>query len=209
MSTRRAVAGTEGDAPDLIEAAAGRVPGDPYYVARPVSPFDSAATDPASLRAGLNATAATGIDVDARFDRAPENTARRVEDPGHRSQHVDWPTTADLLAAAPGGVGANAASATQVQLAQLVRRLGSGDLEPATAAIEEWVSRASAANCLDVVGAVREAGLPMPHLFSHIDGLVTPATASIPPPLGHVDACDLDRFLVGLGPMASFTALAS
>jgi amidase len=186
------------DSASLLDATAGRMPGDPYSALPPARPFGEApeAHRP-GLRIGVMRHAPRGIELHPDVLAAVDDTARTLEALGH---HVELAHPAaldepDVVALYVDTVCANVARALDAWSEKLGRTLGRDDVEPLTWALAERGRTRSAADLLATLEGVHGFGRRVAGFFDDGQGgrggrgfdlLLTPTQAQPPPAIGHL-----------------------
>ena len=174
------------DSAAVLDATAGRVPGDPYAPTPPDRPFaDEVGADPGRLRIALMTGSMNGCDVHSDCVAAAENAAKLCESLGHdveiAAPDVDWEPTASLFSALWSG-----------QFAWIVRDWGRRvGREPEEKYFEPWTWRmwevgrdTSAADYLLSVQDGQAIARVIARFFESWDILLTPTVAAPPLPIG-------------------------
>lgn len=211
LSVQHVVSRSVRDSAVALDVAAGPADGDPYAAPpQSASYLKELDRSPKLLRVGLCTDSLNGAPVDEQVRAAARRTAQRLAALGHEVLEVRWPVSAEVLAAAQGGIiPAQVAAAVDARLAALGRTQRHDDLEPVTAAFAEWGRQATAGQYIAAIQAMHEIGRRMAVLHRDVDVIVTPTCGDIVPPLGRLDGSDLDRFLSFIGPVSAFTSVAN
>jgi amidase len=180
------------DAAALLDAAAGPMPGDPYFATPPAEPFAAQARGPRlPLRIGFRCDAPRGISVAPEVAGAVRATAQLLERLGHRVEEahpeaLDDPAHVGIYV---GVVAANVARALEVWGTRVGRKIESADVEPLTAALAESGRRISAAEHLANLEGVHRFGRRLADWWeAGFDLLLTPTQAEPAPALGFLSS---------------------
>jgi amidase len=177
------------DAAALLDAAAGPMPGDPYFAPQPAQPFAAESRDRRPLRVGFRADAPRGIEVDPEVAAAVRDSALLLESLGHRVEeaHPEALDDAGHVGLYVNVVAANVARALEAWSARIGSRIGAEDVEPLTWAIAERGRAFSAAEHLAHLEGVHAFGRQLARWWeSGFDLLLTPTQAAPPPRLGWI-----------------------
>jgi amidase len=177
------------DSAAVLDATAGRMPGDPYSAAPPARPFLSeVGADPGRLRIGFLGKLPNGPKLDAECQDAVQATAKLLFSLGHDVEE-SWPEALAeeslgddfmvlwcvIAAASLEGLG----EATGVKIVE-------DDVEPATWALAE---RGRAVSATVLVGArerIAANARRQAWWWDRFDVLLTPAMPQLPPLLGQL-----------------------
>lgn len=186
MSTPHALTWSVRDNAAMLDATGGADLGDPW--ASPAGPgtyLAATRTPPPRLTVALLTRSPTGEPVHADMVRVAEETARLMEDLGHRVEPIEDAgyDAAALKAAWRTVVGVNVA-------------LGVTGGDPAAPALEklepvnrEWVREGlavSGTRYLAAIGRLHESARALGRFFARYDVILTPAAAEPAPPLGRL-----------------------
>lgn len=175
------------DCAAMLDATAGFDPGAPYGVPSPVLPFTAAlACDPPPLRIALTTVSIGGAAAEPVLASAAEATASLLEALGHRVEPWRWPPDRGSGEVAGALAAVGIAEEIDALARELGRDPGPDDLEPATRAIRELGLGMTA---LDLARCLRGRNRIARELASALDGydlVLTPATATLPPPIGAI-----------------------
>ncbi len=188
------------DAAGLLDATAGRMPGDPFVAPPPRRPFAAeVGTDPGHLRVGLlTVSPSMGGPVDPECVAAATGAAKLLESLGHHVEvahppgleRPEWSQNFLTLWAAGVALGLETWSR------RTGRRIGAGDVEPLTWALAETGDAIGAMALLSAHAWLSEGNRDVaswwrPDPGTATDGfdlLLTPTLAEPPVPLGTFSA---------------------
>ena len=176
------------DCAALLDATAGRGPGDPYAAPPPTRPFlEEVGADPGRLRIAWTAAAPNGAAVGAEPLRVLRETAQLCGDLGHRVVQAD--PAIDGAAVVPTFLTLIAAN-TVVNLAShptAGRSARPGEVERVTYATGQMGERITAADYVRATQTAHRLGRQMAAFHAEWDVLLTPGLAMLPPKLGWID----------------------
>ena len=211
LVVRHAVTRSVRDSAAVLDAIAGRMPGDPYSAAPPTRPYrDEVGADPGRLRIGLCTEAPTGLaEVDPVCVAAAEDAARLLESLGH---HVEpaRPAAFDqpgLLEAFTSVLVTGVVLDVQHLSRIAGRPITHEDVEPLTWLQYEMGMAVSAGEYLEALQQAHAWSRAVAAFWQDYDLLLTPVCAEPPPRLGdlHGTADDPFRALARSVPFAAFT----
>jgi amidase len=197
------------DSAALLDAVAGSEPGDPY--AAPAAGSFLAATQraPGKLRVAFMRHPVGGAALDPALVAAVEDTAKLLEELGHRVEE-DYP---DYDAAAAGlalGTVMAANTWTNIQIRANGRVPGPNDLERVTREAAEQGRSIGAHDYIRAVQTFHRTGRQLGAFFERHDVLLSPTIARVSLPLGTVRmGGDSERFQAELAPMVAFTSVCN
>lgn len=186
------------DTAAYLDAVAGALPGDAYYLPLPGRPFAELAREaPRGLRVGFTVTDPAGNPVDPGVRASVEAVARMLESMGHHVEEHDlaldaadfWRTYTDMTCV-------ETAAAYDYFETLIGRPLAEGDVEPVTRAIIERGRATPATTHAGRIEAVRRAGRAIAQELWGYDAYLTPVLTQPPRPLGFYDMSmrDLDAY---------------
>ncbi len=188
LSTEHAVTLSVRDSAALLDATAGAGPGDPYSAPPPSRAFlDAVSADPPRLRIAFTSTAPNGAKVDPDCLRALHETVKRCIDLGHVVEEADPAVDGDAIV--PTFLTLASAN-TVVNLAghpTKKRPPERGEVETVTWATGQLGERVTAADYVRATQTMHRLGRQMAAFHAAWDVLLTPALATLPPPLGWLD----------------------
>jgi amidase len=201
------------DTASILDAVAGPMIGDPYFLPLPARPFrEEVECDPGRLRIGFMTSAPAGIvPVDPDCVAAVEDAARLLESLGH-SVETAHPAALDEPAFI-GWFGTVVSTSTARDLdiwsAATGRAIGAADVEAYTWALAEMGRAVTGPRYIEAIDWLRSHTRRVADWWANgFDLLLTPTLAVPPPPLGHM-VPSADDPLQGLRrstPIATFTA---
>jgi amidase len=186
LNVRHAITRTVRDSAVLLDVAAGRVPGDPYWAEPPERPFaDEVGRDPGRLRIGWTATPTLDVPVDDDCVAAVHAAAAQLESLGHDVEEAAPDFDPEVLVGplvTLWSVG-NLADATFCE-GVLGRTLERDELEITTWELVEYGRTRSALDLVDAVDTLGAAVRAIAPFFERYDAWLTPTLARRPEPLG-------------------------
>ena len=212
MSIEHALTRTVRDSATLLDIVAGPVPGDPYFIERPGTPFaDEVGRDPGRLRIAASAAVAPGIDVHPDVLRTYRAAVEHLRGLGHEVEEVA-PTydAAATSAAILKIIGVNYARTIARHAERIGREPEEGELEHAIEYRRGRGAAVPATEYLEAVEALHRAGRDVASFMaSGYDLMLRPTVAQPPPPLGYLDmnTKDLDAYLERLWSYIPYTSL--
>ncbi len=201
------------DTAAFLDAAAGRMPGDPYTAPPPERPFlDAVRGGAGRLRIGLLAEPfREGLEVDPECFEAARIAARALEELGHRVEPA-WPEAladGSIMGSYITVVACNVARALEAVGSRLGRVLGPDDVEPLTWAIAERGRATPVTDFLAALEGVHALGRRLEAWWAEgFDLLLSPATARPAAPLGEIRSTREEPFaaFARAAPYGAFTA---
>jgi Asp-tRNA(Asn)/Glu-tRNA(Gln) amidotransferase A subunit family amidase len=187
-SAEHAVTLSVRDQAALLDATAGAGPGDPYVAPPPERPFlAEIGGNPGRLRIAFTRRTPNGAPVEAESLRALTEAAKLCADLGHHVEEVD--PEIDRSAVVETFLTLAAAN-TVVNLASHPtkgRPPRPGEVEKVTYATGQLGEKITAADYVRATQTAHRLGRQMAAFHAGWDVLVTPALATLPPPLGWID----------------------
>ena len=186
LSGNHAVTRTVRDSAALLDAVAGKAPGDPYTAPRPEAGFSARLErPPASLRIAYTTEPFVDTNTDPECVAALEQALRLCEDLGHTLVEARPKIDAGSLALAARTILAtNVAAALRERADELGRPITEEDVEPVTWKNLRLAERLSALDYLGAIETVHATGRVVGRFFEGFDLLMTPTMAAPPKPLG-------------------------
>ncbi|MDE2306073.1 MAG: amidase [Gammaproteobacteria bacterium] len=178
------------DSAALLDATAGPEPGAPYRAHRAVDSYLASLSSPTrALRIALVEESPGRAPLDPGIAAALRETARRLEGHGHLVEPERLPE--EVHAAAAGeelGVlwQMDVALAIDDRERELGREPAGEELEALARHIRDRMRSLGALDYLRARRAAHRVGLAMARHFEHYDLLLTPSTATPPPPVGSI-----------------------
>ena len=178
------------DCAAFLDATAGPEIGAPYRVHRPVRSYLQALSEPiGKLRVACITDAIGGAPVDSEIQKRLAATAGLLEDLGHEVQHRRFPAAVHEAAAGEGWAAlwlADAAVAIRDRSIELGRPPRQDEVEQLARYIMERIDRMPALDYVLVRRLAHRVNLSMSKEFADVDLLLTPSTATLPPPVGSI-----------------------
>jgi len=189
FSCELVVSRTVRDTAALLDVIAGPAPGDPYFAARPSTPFPHAVTSrPGQLRVGVMSTSPSPeIPVHHDCAAAVQAVAAALAELGHAVEdaHPQAYTETDRLRMYVTVVSCNVARALEVVSDKIGHTVQADEVEPLTWALAELGRQCSAPQYIAAIDYVHSFGRRMAAWWEQgFDLLLTPTTAAPPPLLG-------------------------
>jgi amidase len=186
LAVEHAVTRSVRDSAALLDATAGKAPGEPYWPAPPDAPFlDQVGLEPGPMRIAWTARAPLGIPVHPDCRRAVEQTARRLEELGHHVSEDDPAYDEEVLLdpmVTIWSVG-NAVDVEGVK-SRIGRAPREDELEITTWELVERGRKASAVDLVNAEDRIQSATRAIAPFFERYDAWLTPTLAQPPLPLG-------------------------
>ena len=180
------------DCAAFLDATSGPEIGAPYRVQRPVASYLEALTKPAGkLRVACITDPIGGTPVDSEIQKKLAETAALLADMGHEIQHRRFPAAVDEAAAGEGWTALwvmDAAVAIRDRSIELGRPPRQDEVERLSRFIMERIDRLSALDYILVKRLAHRVNLAMSEEFADVDLLLTPSTATLPPPVGSINS---------------------
>ena len=180
------------DSAAFLDATAGPEPGAPYRVHRSVPSYLEALAQPVGrLRIACVIESPGHAALDGAIEHAVLETARALEDAGHVVVRMRLP---EAVHAATSGEGwsllwiMDTAMAVADRRRELGRAPTQDEVERLTLHLVDRAERASALDYLAVKRLAHGVNLAMARHFEHYDLILTPSTATLPPPVGSIPA---------------------
>jgi amidase len=209
MGIAHAVTRTVRDSAALLDVIAGPLTGDPYVapVAPPEGSFVAAlASTPETLRIGFGTITPNGIEGHPAVLAAIERTAEVLRGLGHTVEEASPDIDGAAVSSAMSTImGALSAVAIEDRLAELGRELRDDDLEALTRVIHDGVTKAPATDLARAHLAVEQVSRDVGRFHDTYDLWLSPTIAAPVPPLGYLDADDLEAMFTRAGGFAQFT----
>jgi amidase len=180
------------DSAAFLDATAGPDPGAWYRVSKPVPSYLDALSQPSGpLRVALIADSPGSTPVDPEIAGRLRDAARLLADLGHEVVPRTFP---GLVHEAVNGEGwtalwmTDAAMAIRDRSEELGRPPGGDDIERLSHYIRARIDALSTLDYLAVKRLAHRVNLAMLAAFADVDLLITPSTATLPPPVGSIDS---------------------
>jgi Asp-tRNA(Asn)/Glu-tRNA(Gln) amidotransferase A subunit family amidase len=210
MSTEHAITRSVRDSAVLLDSTCGPDVGAPYFAASPLQPYSSevgATLGP--LRIALATRTPAGEKIGPECEQAVMQTARLLEEMGHRIEPTDLDFVPEELGPAFRMVIAgNTRAAIDLHAAKTGSRPGPEKFEKVTWALFEAGARASAAEYARAVLAVHRTGRMVGRFFERYDVLLAPTLPRPPERLGVFDmnTDDIESYRRAIALFTAFTA---
>jgi Asp-tRNA(Asn)/Glu-tRNA(Gln) amidotransferase A subunit family amidase len=210
MSTEHAITRSVRDSAVLLDSTCGPDVGAPYFAASPLQPYSSevgATLEP--LRIALATRTPAGEKIAPECEQAVMQTARLLEEMGHRIEPTDLDFVPEELG--PGFrmvIAGNTRAAIDLHAAKTGNRPGPEKFEKVTWALFEAGARASAAEYARAVLAVHRTGRMVGRFFERHDVLLAPTLPRPPEKLGVFDmnSDDIESYRRAIALFTAFTA---
>jgi amidase len=175
------------DSAAILDATAGRVPGDPYFAPPPARPFlAEVGADPGRLRIAWSAVPPFDAPaVHPECVAAARATAELLATLGHDVEEAAPAFDGEVLIEPLARVWAisNQSSVREIA-AELGRPVRDDELEITTRELVEYAARFDATDLLDALASLARASRDIAPFFERYDAWVTPTLAQPPLPLG-------------------------
>ncbi len=221
VSVQHVVSRTVRDSAAVLDISARTFPGDGVIAPRPAEGYLAAVgRDPGRLRIGMMTHSLT-TDTDADCVRAATETAKRLEALGHHVElaHPDGLSELPQFGAQFSTVWAVNAAANLDRIATMLgRELTEDDVEPTTWVLASMGKSRSGVELAKAFGAMATIRRRLASWWAPADALIaglgfdlllTPTTASPPPPIGALATSKENPMgpFAGSGPLATFTSI--
>jgi amidase len=210
MSTEHVVTRSVRDSAALLDLTCGPDLGAPYFATPPGQPYSSElGADPGRLRIALATRTPAGEKIAPDCERAVMETARLLEQMGHRVDEATLDFVPEELA--PGFrlvIAGNTRAAIEAYAAKIGREPTPQAFEKVTWMFFELGATASAADYARGVLAIHRTGRMVARFFERYDMLLTPTLPRPPEKLGVFDmnTADLDAYGRAVALFTAFTA---
>jgi amidase len=180
------------DSAAFLDATGGPEPGAPYRVAKSVPSYLAALERPsAPLRIACLSHRIDGSSIEPEIEARLAAAAALLQNLGHEVVPSRFPASVAKDAAGEGWTAlwvADIAAAIAERARELGRQPGPGDIEQLPRYIVARIGRMSALEYLEVRRLAHRISLAMAREFDAFDMIMTPATGTLPPPLGLIDS---------------------
>ncbi len=186
MSTGGMLSRTVRDTAAALDATMGSAPGDPYCPPPlEMSLTKAIASPPRKLRVAFHTKAYNGAETDAECREAVHQTAKLLEELGHRIEEraLEYDTKKFARNIRVIVAGHNKRTVDD-QLEKLGRKLHEDDLEPLTLATYNSADRYSAADYVSAINTIHDASRVTARFLENYDVILTPTMPSPPQRLG-------------------------
>ena len=202
FSIQHAVTRSVRDSAALLDAIATPMPGDPYWLAPPTTPFaQDVGRDPDALRIAFTTDALASDAIDPECASAVRDAARLCEGLGHHVEEARLPGDLVALGAAAGVVvAASVAAALDNEAARRGRPIAQDDVEIITWAMYQRGKAVSGAGYVQALQAVHAFGRLVAAFFERYDILLLSTLGSPPIATGFLrgDPPDLSGYTARL-----------
>ncbi|SLN63409.1 amidase [Oceanibacterium hippocampi] len=199
------------DSAALLDAVAGRIPGDPYSAQPPARPYrKEVGADPGKLKVALQLAPLSGTPVDPECVTAAREAAQLLESLGHHVEEAMPPGDGEEVGGAVWTlVAANVLSALRRRATHLGRELAESDVEPVTWNAVVHARTLTADAYADALSVIHAQGRRMAAFHRDNDILVSPTLAEPPAPLGpqRMRNPDIEEYSAALLRFSPFTSL--
>ena len=192
LNAEHVLSRTVRDSAAFLDATAGPEPGAPYRVSPSVASYLDALAKPVGrLRIACVTESPGRAPLDNAIERAVLETAHALEEAGHVVEHTAFP---EAVHAATSGEGWSLLwiMDTAMTVADRRRELGraptADEVERLTLHLIDRAERASALDYLAVKRLAHGVSLAIAQHFTSYDLILTPSTATLPPPVGSIPA---------------------
>ena len=174
------------DSAAILDATAGRVPGDPYAAPPPARPFrEEAGAEPGRLRIAWTTTPPIDARVDPECAAAARATAELLESLGHHVEEAAPAFDGEVLIEPLARVWAtsNLVSVRALE-AERGRPVADDELEITTRELRDYALRFDPADLVDALSQLARITRQIGQFFERYDAWLTPTLARLPEPLG-------------------------
>jgi Asp-tRNA(Asn)/Glu-tRNA(Gln) amidotransferase A subunit family amidase len=201
------------DSAAMLDISRGPEPGDPYRGAtfdRPM--LDEVGAPAGKLRIGVQREALSGAPVHADCIAALDDTVALLEDLGH---HVEEAVPSyDFENMGPAFtllIAANVQGMIDQHIQATGHEPGEDDIEPVIRILAEIGHQQTAADMARAIWTMHRVGRQVAPFFDEYDALLSPVTATPPPPLGtlNTNSTDVEAYVKAVFEFIPFTALAN
>ena len=207
LSVEHAVTKSVRDTALLLDVTSGPAVGAAFGIAPPARPYvDEVGADPGTLRIGVVTRTPSGADVHPDCAAVASEVAVMLEKLGHRVETANLAFPQDALSAVLQYLMAAPMSVEiDRRLAELGRDLRGDDLETLPRAQYERCKSQSVTDLSFAYAELDRAAHEIGHFFVDYDVLLTPTLGSPTPPLGLLDAMDLEAIWQHAGVYGALT----
>jgi amidase len=202
FSIQHAVTRSVRDSAALLDATCAPVPGDPYGLAPPATPFAAeVGRDPGALRIAFTTAALASEAIDPECVAAVRDAARLCEDLGHAVEEAPLPGHLAAVSEAAGVVVAASVAATlDTEAARRGRPVAEGEVDAVTWAMYRRGQAVSGANYVRALQYAHAFGREVAAFFQRYDILLLSTLGSPPIPVGALrgEPLDLDGYAARL-----------
>ena len=186
LAVEHAITRSVRDSAAILDATAGRVPGDPYSAPPPRRPFlDEVGADPGRLRIAWSATPPIEASVDPECAAAVRSTAELLASLGHDVEEAAPAFDGEVLIEPLARVWATSNLATVRALeAERGRAVADDELEITTRELRDYALRFDPAGLVDALAQLARIARDIAAFFERYDAWVTPTLARLPERLG-------------------------
>ena len=207
LAVEHALTRTVRDSAAILDATAGRVPGDPYSAPAPAGPFRAeVGADPGRLRIAWTATPPIDAAVDPECAAAARATAELLASLGHDVEEAAPEFDGEVLIEPLARVWAtsNLVSVRELE-AERGRPVADDELEITTRELRDYALRFDPADLVDALDRLAAITRDIARFFERYDAWLTPTLARLPEPLGVLNqsqggAVEYWRFDCGFNP---------
>lgn len=187
-SIQHAVTRSVRDSAALLDIACRPQPGDPYFLARPETPFvEEVAREPGRLRIAFTTAAMQSSGLDPECEAAVRETARLCEQLGHEVEEAKTPGDVAAMQGAAGAVIAASIAATlDAEAERRGRPIETGEIEAPTMATYRRGQGVSAAAYVRGLQALHAYARAAAKLFETYDVLLLSTLGSPAIPIGWI-----------------------
>jgi amidase len=186
LAVEHALTRTVRDSAAILDATAGRVPGDPYAAPPPSRPFrDEVGADAGRLRIAWTATPPIEARVDPECAAAARATAELLASLGHDVEEAAPAFDGEVLIEPLARVWATSNLVAVRSLeAERGRPIADEELEITTRELRDYALRFDPADLVDALAQLARIARQIGRFFERYDVLLTPTLARLPEPLG-------------------------
>jgi amidase len=188
------------DSAAMLDVTNGPAPGDPYIIKPPQRPYlEEVTRDPGKLRIGLYTANPLGGAVHPECIRAVHQTAKLLEELGHKVEEVLLPYDGKLVAKVYMTMYFGEVAAAIDELERLTgRKITADDVEPATWLLNLLGRTYTAAEFVNCRYRWNDIARSMGTFHQQYDLLLTPTAATPPLLIGETDPSQWEQRMIGL-----------
>jgi amidase len=188
------------DSAAALDATQGADRGAPYEIRPPAKPYlEEIGQDPGTLKIGFTTTSPLGTPVHPECVQAVTDTARLLEEMGHKVEETETGVDGKALANSYLTLyfGEMAADLEEMQV-YLGRKVSPRDVEPLTYTLALLGRTFSAGHFVTAMRCWDTAGRQMGNFFEDFDLFLTPTTAFPPAEIGALQPSSVEKKLMAL-----------
>ena len=201
------------DSAAMLDASAGPAPGDPYCGPSPERPYlEEVSSAPGKLRVAVQRHALSGAEVHADCLNAVDRTVQLLQDLGHEVEEAVPTYDLERVGAAfPLLIAANVQAGIDDYFEKTGNEAGPQNIDNVIYFLAQSANDKTAADFVRATWGMHAASRQIAPFFSDYDVLLSPVTATPPPPIGTLDTSmdDVQAYLEAVFKFIPFTALSN